>query len=66
MFLNSTINLRALTPHIMLFYTHKMNDRIVWFYDRVTSLHPVHIQVQSLENFVQFQFIVYHTQNTDH
>jgi len=41
-YLNNTINLRPLTPHIMTCYTHKNGDRIVAI-DSVTSLHPMYL-----------------------
>jgi len=40
-YLNNTLNLRPLTPHIMPSYTHKMAI-VSWPYI-VTSLHPMYI-----------------------
>jgi len=41
-YLNNTLNLRPLTPHIAPCYTHKMTIVIVTI-DYVMSLHPMYI-----------------------
>jgi len=41
-YLNNTVNLHPLTPHIRPSYTHKMaNERIVTI-DSLTSFHPIY------------------------